>query len=364
MKLEYAPLVSVLTPVYNGERYLRAMMDSIIAQTFTDFEWVIINDGSTDNTEQIIKSYTDNRIRYFTNDGNKGIAKTYNRAIGLAKGKYLAIAEADDVNHPKRLAVSVNYLEQHPDIGMMSGQLLRFEKSTPHSESVKITDKIDCNPMQLKCAAIYSGGGGISHAAQMIRASVLAEHGIKYDERYKISCDYALVMDMVRDIKMVCLHPILVFHRWHGGNTSDSREAQTEANEIVNRFLNKHFGLALDIDRSLCWDVVSLESFTTATRKCGIVLEAVSSDKGYDYALLRRCVVNFIDRVYHRMYVSGVDWQTIFETYKKTPLMRFVGRKQLFRIYVLHLAYKLRLIKYLKHFAHKLHSISAILLVK
>lgn len=102
-------------PVYNARKYLRAAINSILTQSFTDFEFVIINDGSTDSSEKIIKSYSDPRICYIEHQTNLGIVESLNDGLSAAKGKYIARMDADDISLPNRLLHQVNFLEQHPD---------------------------------------------------------------------------------------------------------------------------------------------------------------------------------------------------------------------------------------------------------
>lgn len=105
-----APRVSVMMGVYNSSRYLRKAIDSVLAQTFRDFELVIINDGSTDESEEIVRSYDDPRIRYVLNETNIGIIPTRNKALALCRGEYLAILDSDDISMPERLARQVEFL--------------------------------------------------------------------------------------------------------------------------------------------------------------------------------------------------------------------------------------------------------------
>ena len=98
----YNPKVSVIMPVYNGEKYLRAAIDSILGQTFTDFELLVINDGSEDKTVSIVESYQDKRIRLIHNEGNLRIVATLNIGLDLARGEYVARMDCDDISMPTR----------------------------------------------------------------------------------------------------------------------------------------------------------------------------------------------------------------------------------------------------------------------
>ncbi|CAN7450942.1 glycosyltransferase [Cupriavidus necator] len=112
------PLISVVLPVYNGAADVEKAVDSILAQTFTDYELIIINDGSKDNSARVLESLSDPRIRLFHQD-NMGLAGTLNRGIGLARGRYIARQDQDDLSHPERFARQVDFLEKHPDHGLL-----------------------------------------------------------------------------------------------------------------------------------------------------------------------------------------------------------------------------------------------------
>ena len=112
--------ITVLMPVYNAARFLREAMDSILSQTFTDFEFLIIDDGSTDGSVAIVESYTDPRIRFYQNERNKGISPTLNRGIELASSAYIARMDADDISYPGRLEKQYAYLQAHPDCALVS----------------------------------------------------------------------------------------------------------------------------------------------------------------------------------------------------------------------------------------------------
>ena len=108
------PVVSVIMPVFNGEAHLKEAIESILTQTFDDFELIIVNDGSKDRSGEIIRSFTDKRIRYMENDQNRGLIYSLNRAIDTAVGRYIARMDADDVCFPDRLEVQKKWLERNP----------------------------------------------------------------------------------------------------------------------------------------------------------------------------------------------------------------------------------------------------------
>ena len=112
------PKISVLMPVYNDEKYILEAIESILNQTYINFEFIIINDGSSDNSLKIIQSFNDNRIKIINNDKNRGIAYSLNKGLDIAKCKYIARIDANDVAHPTRLAVQKEYLDQKNEVDL------------------------------------------------------------------------------------------------------------------------------------------------------------------------------------------------------------------------------------------------------
>ena len=119
------PKISVLMPVYNAEKYLKDSVNSILNQTFTDFEFIIIDDCSTDKSLEILKNFAnmDKRIRLFTNSDNLRICKTLNKGIDYANGKYIVRMDADDYSYPERLKIQYHFMESNPDFVVSGGYI-------------------------------------------------------------------------------------------------------------------------------------------------------------------------------------------------------------------------------------------------
>lgn len=115
-----APAISIVMPFYNPGPYLAQSIDSILRQQFSDFEFIILNDGSTDGSDATVRAYTDSRIRYIENDRNRGLVFTLNRGLQEARAPLLARMDADDIALPERLQVQFDYLQQHPEAGMVA----------------------------------------------------------------------------------------------------------------------------------------------------------------------------------------------------------------------------------------------------
>src|SRR5688572_15308235 len=115
-----SPAISVVLPVFNCEKYIGQAIQSVLQQTFTDFEFIIINDGSNDNTEEVIKSFSDSRIIYEKNDSNKGLVYSLNKGVDKAVGKYIARMDGDDICMPERFRKQIDYLEQNGKVDVLA----------------------------------------------------------------------------------------------------------------------------------------------------------------------------------------------------------------------------------------------------
>ena len=134
-----APKISVIMPTYNSESFLRESIDSILNQTFKDFELIVIDDCSTDSSLKIIKEYKrkDNRIFFLKNDKNLGHNKTRNKGLKIAKGKYIAILDSDDISLEKRLEIQYAYLEKNPHIFLVGSSAIYIDENGKEQSNTK-----------------------------------------------------------------------------------------------------------------------------------------------------------------------------------------------------------------------------------
>ena len=133
------PKISVLTPMYNTRPDdLRAMIESILNQTYGDFEFLLLNDSPENHElEQIVKSFNDARIKYLVNEKNMGITKSRNKLIELARGEYLAVADHDDNSTPNRFELEVGFLDANPHIGAIGGNVIEIRNGIEHATALK-----------------------------------------------------------------------------------------------------------------------------------------------------------------------------------------------------------------------------------
>lgn len=199
-------LISVVLPVYNAQNTISEAIDSILNQTFTDFELIIINDGSTDESEKIILEFNDQRIKYYANDGNKGLIYTLNRGIELSMGKYIARMDADDIALPKRFEKQVRVMEENPDIIVCGTQIKYFGISKRKSKFYAPETSKDNKEWLLENTCF-------AHPTVMMRRSVLIENNISYNCDYKHCEDYKLWIDLSNYGDFYNLQEVLLLYR-------------------------------------------------------------------------------------------------------------------------------------------------------
>jgi glycosyltransferase involved in cell wall biosynthesis len=200
------PLVTVLMPVFNGEKYLNKAIQSIIDQTYDNFEFLILDDGSTDNSIRIVKSYNDSRIRHIISPVNRGIEKTLNKGLKLAEGKYIARMDCDDISLPRRLQNQVAYMEQNPEIGVLGAAMQIIKNGRP----TKVR-RWPATDYQIKIHLLFQNP--LSHPVIMIRKETL--NGIDYPEDCNYCEDYRLWTILASHTKFANLPDILLQYRIH-----------------------------------------------------------------------------------------------------------------------------------------------------
>ncbi len=212
-----SPLVSIIMPVYNGESFLKEAIDSIVTQTYTNWELIVVNDGSTDGSRDIVLSYTDPRIQLHDNEENLGIISTKNKAIDIAKGKYIASLDADDIALPTRLAKQVEYFETHSDCGLVATLHQEIDGNGKRGQvSLFPTSNRDVHSYLLLANCIC-------HSSTMLRADLMKE--LKYIPGFHVAEDYEM-WDRITNTHFIANIPeVLTLYRVHGNNISITKKS-------------------------------------------------------------------------------------------------------------------------------------------
>lgn len=213
------PKISVIMSVYNGQKYLKEAIESILNQTFKDFEFLIINDGSTDKTPEILEKYKrqDRRIKIINNAKNIGLTKSLNKGINIARGEYIARMDADDISLPERLEKQINFLDSHSEIGLLGAAYFEInEKGEIIGKKIFPVSDQELRKRLIRFNPFF-------HASIMIRKKILNEVG-GYNEEIKRAQDYELWFRIAKKTKIANLPEPLMKRRYTKENISVKNE--------------------------------------------------------------------------------------------------------------------------------------------
>ncbi|MGI6387384.1 MAG: glycosyltransferase family 2 protein [Desulfomonilia bacterium] len=246
------PLITVLMSVYNGESFLAEAIDSILSQTFTDLEFLIIDDGSTDSSPSILVNYAqkDCRIRIIRNPTNIGLTKSLNEGLDLAQGQYIARMDADEVSLPDRLEKQFLFMQNRPEIGVCGTNY--FANGA--------TIKLPCDHEEIACGLIWNNT--LAHPTTIFRRSVVIKNNLRYDERYCYAQDYAFWFRCAKNTRLANLPEPLLVRREHANqiSTSSSNEQALAARRIREHIV-RELGVAPTKSELKLHDKISSELY-------------------------------------------------------------------------------------------------------
>lgn len=229
---DMTPTVTVLMPVWNAEEFVSGAVESILQQSFADFELLVIEDGSTDGTRGILKTFTDSRLKIFENGARRGVVASLNRGLELAQGRYIARMDADDISLFRRLEKQVAFMDANPEVGVSSGWLKtmgdrvdRIWKSPQHHDEI--------------LAAMFCDSC-IWHPAAIMRREVMDRNGLTYEPEYPRSEDYRLWTRFAVVSKLANLPEVLIRYRIHPGQESKRPNTSQKIRlELLEAFLGR-----------------------------------------------------------------------------------------------------------------------------
>jgi glycosyltransferase involved in cell wall biosynthesis len=212
-----APLVSVLLAVSNGERYLRAALESVLRQTVSDFELLVVDDGSTDGTPAILDGIEDGRVRVFRHDDRQGLAASLNRGLDEARARYVARLDADDVAFPRRLERQLQRMVSGSPVAVVGSAVLELDAAgRPGGLHV-----MPAGPIPVRWSALFSSP--FFHPTVFVDREALETHGLRYDPEYLESEDYELWARLLAYADGDNIAEPLVLYRVHAGQASQAR---------------------------------------------------------------------------------------------------------------------------------------------
>lgn len=222
------PKISVCVPVYNAAPFIAETVKAVLRQDMSDFELLLVDDASTDDSVAIIKQFDDNRIRLFQHEHNQGISASRNFLLRQARGEYIAVLDNDDICLPNRLRIQAAFLDSHPDIAMVGSWFELFApRTTPWWRRWLVNlGWVWCHPL-FPTWHDAQKGNVIMHPTAMYRRKLLADCGICYDVRYTPAEDYDLVVQVLAaGLRLANIPQILLQYNLHGANCSLIRKRQ------------------------------------------------------------------------------------------------------------------------------------------
>jgi len=219
--------VSVVMPVYNCEQFVREAVDSILVQTFWDFEFIIVDDGSTDRSAEIVNSFSDHRIQFIKNGENLGITKTLNAGLKTASGEFICRMDADDISSPNRLAEQVAFLDRHPECAIVGSRSILID-----SNGKEIGYEGDSYPVVGLVKFIRNP---FIHSSVIVRASAVRSAGM-YDETKMHNEDYDLWLKILKSSGGAVVPDYFIRRRIHPGSITSSKELELIRHRIGTLF--------------------------------------------------------------------------------------------------------------------------------
>lgn len=245
-----SPRVTVLMPVYNAAGFLPAAIGSILKQSYSDFEFLIVDDGCTDDSLAVIAAFDDPRIRLVRNGSNQGLVASLNRGLELARGEYIARMDADDISLPDRLLRQVAFMDQNPEVAFCGSWLEAFDGSSKTVWSPPVTDQ------QIKSWLFFESV--LYHPTVIMRRRALAEEELHYDPEFPHAEDYELWGRMSTKVRFANIGEVLLQYRLHDQSVG-RRENETQrvsAGRVRLRLLSG-LGLEPTADQLQLHDAIS-----------------------------------------------------------------------------------------------------------
>ena len=210
--MKTSPLISVIMPVFNSAKFIKESIKSILSQTYTKFELIIINDGSTDNTIKIISRFRDSRIIILSNKQRLGVAKSLNIGLKVVRGTFIARMDADDISLPHRFEKQVTFLLQNPQVGVVGTNVELINESGKKIRHRKVNIYLDVERALTYCNPIF-------HSSVLFQRNLIKRYGI-YDENLNGAEDYDLWLRFSRHAKIINLPKTLLYYRAHAQGIS------------------------------------------------------------------------------------------------------------------------------------------------
>lgn len=304
------PVISVIMSVYNTpSEWLRESIESILSQTFSDFEFIIVLDCPTDGSDIVVNQYAskDKRINVVTNKTNKGLTENLYEAVKIAKGKYIARMDSDDISVSTRFEKQIDFLEKNNKVAVVGSYVDVFCGDKHSTGMINLGKDIETTKIRL----LFSNSG-VPHPSAMIRRSFLLDNNINYDKRYKKSQDYKLWLDIANcEGDIVLIPEILLRYRVHASQISNlNKEEQNDCViGIVTSQLNKLLGqVPSDSELKTHFSLNIFNNNVTRSEHIAYIKTLLSANKNkgiYNKKVFKREILSMWQKISLRMMAKG-----------------------------------------------------------
>lgn len=225
---------------YNtSEKYLRESIESILKQSFTDFEFIIIDDCSTNNNKSIFKNFNDDRVKIIFNEKNLGLAASLNKALKIAKGEFIARMDSDDISLETRLEKQYKYLKSNPSVGLVASFAKKIGNDKGYIYSIVE------EPEKMNVPMFF--GNVICHPSVMFRREAIISNRLKYNEEFKTGQDYELWSRLLKKEKVAIIPEVLLSYRIHNNQISNEKKMDQIQNTMkVYSYMLEGLGLEVN----------------------------------------------------------------------------------------------------------------------
>ncbi|MBN2663605.1 MAG: glycosyltransferase family 2 protein [Bacteroidales bacterium] len=315
------PEISIVMPVYNRQQYVKGAIESILNQTFTNFEFIIVNDGSTDSTLEILQSYKDDRIVILDNDKNRGIVYSRNRGLKAARGNFVGMFDSDDIALPNKFEIQHKFLIENPEFGMVgawvkwidqNGKLLKNKWKLPKSSKY--------------ISAIMLFRNYFVQSTILIKKEAIPEEG--YSTGFDIVEDSKMWFDVSQKYKVANIQQYLVNYRVHSGNISDMGEKHLANSKKLYKYIFKTMDIEpTEEELDIHYLIKNNKPITNYNQLIEIekwllkIFEANLKTKNYDQYILQKVIFNRWTKVCYKAKKIGFKAAT---KYLNSPLFKYI----------------------------------------
>ena len=300
------PQVSILFPVYNTADYLREAVDSMLNQTFSDFELIVLNDCSPDNADEILDTYTDSRIVRYRGEKNQGLANVLNVGMDMARGKYIARMDSDDISLPERLQKQVDYLDSHKDVDLCSCGMKQFGAR----QNVWLRES---NMEAVKFRALLHSP--ILHASSIWRKESFND--MRFDQSFVPAEDYELwTRGLVKGLKLINLPWVGYKYRiFPNQATADTKKVDAKNIDVRRKYISSIFPNANEnaIDKMVQLQQIASSDIEELDKVLNEMICLNGISHFFDSTFPTRCKRYFQNALFIYMQNNGVELRNVLK---------------------------------------------------